>query len=138
MVPRLWENCYQNTLGWKNDRNNGISTNRILGPVSSSELADNRDSVHSCWNYGIRLRRRVGLMDRWWSNRALDLDILVSSFQYNLQLRGDVMSTVGMIIIGLIYAVSSYDQFTKGNVGMAMAFAGWSLGQMGMAYAVRN
>lgn len=48
------------------------------------------------------------------------------------------MSTVGMLIIGLIYAISSYDQFTKGNVGMALAFAGWSMGQMGMAYAVRN
>jgi hypothetical protein len=48
------------------------------------------------------------------------------------------MSTLGMIVIGLIYAVSAYDQFTKGNVGMAMAFVGWSLGQMGMAYAVRG
>lgn len=47
------------------------------------------------------------------------------------------MSTVGMIIIGLIYAVSAYDQITKGNIGMGMAFAGWSMGQMGMAYAVK-
>ena len=47
------------------------------------------------------------------------------------------MSTIGMIVIGLIYAVSAYDQFTKGNTGMAMAFAGWSMGQMGMAWAVR-
>lgn len=43
-----------------------------------------------------------------------------------------------MLVIGLIYAISSYDQFTKGNIGMALAFAGWSAGQMGMAYAVRN
>ena len=42
-----------------------------------------------------------------------------------------------MIIIGLIYAVSAYDQFTKGNMGMALAFAGWSMGQMGVALAVR-
>ena len=42
-----------------------------------------------------------------------------------------------MIIIGIIYAVSAYDQFTKGNIGMAMAFAGCSLGQMGMAWAVK-
>jgi hypothetical protein len=48
------------------------------------------------------------------------------------------MSTVGMIIIGLIYAVSAYDQFTKGNIGLAMAFTGWFFGQMGMAYAVRG
>lgn len=47
------------------------------------------------------------------------------------------MSTIGMIVIGLIYAASAVDQFTKGNIGMALAFAGWSLGQMGMAYAVR-
>jgi hypothetical protein len=47
------------------------------------------------------------------------------------------MSTIGMIVIGLIYAASAYDQFTKGNVGMAMAFAGWFMGQMGMAYAVK-
>ncbi len=46
-------------------------------------------------------------------------------------------STIGMIIIGLIYAVSAYDQFTKGNIGMGMAFVGWSMGQMGMAWAVR-
>jgi glucose uptake protein GlcU len=49
-----------------------------------------------------------------------------------------IMSTIGMIVIGLIYAISSYDQFTKDNVGMALAFAGWSMGQMGMAYAVRG
>lgn len=42
-----------------------------------------------------------------------------------------------MIIIGIIYAVSAVDQFIKGNVGMAVAFAGWSLGQMGMAWALR-
>ena len=47
------------------------------------------------------------------------------------------MSTAGMLIIGLIYAVSAYDQFTKGNIGLGMAFAGWSMGQMGMAYAVK-
>jgi hypothetical protein len=47
------------------------------------------------------------------------------------------MSTVGMLIIGLIYAISAADQFIKGNIGMALAFAGWSLGQMGMAWAVR-
>jgi hypothetical protein len=47
------------------------------------------------------------------------------------------MSTIGMIVIGLIYAISAYDQFTKGNVGIALAFTGWSFGQFGMAYAVR-
>jgi len=47
------------------------------------------------------------------------------------------VSTVGMIIIGLIYAISAYDQFAKDNIGMCWAFAGWSLGQFGMAYAVR-
>ena len=47
------------------------------------------------------------------------------------------MSTIGMIVIGLIYAVSAFDQITKGNIGMGLAFAGWSLGQMGMAWAVR-
>jgi len=47
------------------------------------------------------------------------------------------MSTTGMIIIGLIYAASSVDQFLKGEIGMALAFAGWSLGQMGMAWAVK-
>lgn len=41
-----------------------------------------------------------------------------------------------MITIGLIYAVCSYDQFRLGNTGMGMAFAGWAMGQMGMAYAV--
>jgi hypothetical protein len=46
------------------------------------------------------------------------------------------MSTWGMIAIGLIYTLSAYDQFTKGNVGMGMAFTGWAFGQMGMAYAV--
>ena len=41
-----------------------------------------------------------------------------------------------MLTIGLIYAYCSYDQFSIGNVGMGSAFAGWALGQMGMAYAV--
>jgi hypothetical protein len=47
------------------------------------------------------------------------------------------MSTIGMIVIGLIYAASAVDQILKGNIGMGLAFAGWSLGQMGMAWAVR-
>jgi len=47
------------------------------------------------------------------------------------------MSTAGMIIIGIIYAVSAYDQLTKGNIGIGLAFIGWSFGQFGMAYAVR-
>ncbi len=42
-----------------------------------------------------------------------------------------------MIIIGLIYAVSAYDQFTKDNLGMAMAFSGWAMGQLGMAWVVK-
>lgn len=42
-----------------------------------------------------------------------------------------------MIIIGLIYAASAVDQLIKGEIGLALAFAGWSLGQMGMAYAVK-
>ena len=42
-----------------------------------------------------------------------------------------------MLVIGLIYAASAVDQFIKGEVGMAMAFAGWSIGQMGMAWAVK-
>ena len=47
------------------------------------------------------------------------------------------LSTIGMIIIGLIYAASAADQFTKGNVGMGLAFTGWSFGQFGMAWAVK-
>ena len=47
------------------------------------------------------------------------------------------MSTVGMLIITLIYAVSSVDQFIKGEIGTGLAFAGWSLGQIGMAWAVK-
>ena len=47
------------------------------------------------------------------------------------------MSTAGMIVIGLIYAASAIDQFIKGELGMAIAFAGWSLGQLGMAWAVK-
>jgi hypothetical protein len=47
------------------------------------------------------------------------------------------MSTIGMIVIGLIYAASAVDQFIKGEMGTALAFAGWSLGQMGMAWAVK-
>jgi hypothetical protein len=47
------------------------------------------------------------------------------------------MSTIGMVIIGLIYAASAVDQFIKGEIGMGLAFAGWSLGQMGMAWAVK-
>ena len=46
------------------------------------------------------------------------------------------MSTWGMIAIGLIYAGCAFDQFKLGNTGMGMAFAGWAMGQMGMAYAV--
>ena len=42
-----------------------------------------------------------------------------------------------MLIIGLIYAASSVDQFIKGELGTGMAFAGWSLGQLGMAWAVK-
>lgn len=47
------------------------------------------------------------------------------------------MSTIGMLIIGLIYAASSLDQFTKGEIGTGLAFAGWSFGQFGMAWAVK-
>ena len=47
------------------------------------------------------------------------------------------MSTTGMIIIALIYAASAVDQFVKGEIGLAIAFAGWSLGQFGMAWAVK-
>jgi len=47
------------------------------------------------------------------------------------------MSTTGMLIIALIYAASSVDQFLKGEFGTSMAFAGWSLGQIGMAWAVK-
>lgn len=43
-----------------------------------------------------------------------------------------------MIIIGLIYAGCAYDQFSQGNVGLSVAFAGWFIGQMGMAYAVKH
>ena len=42
-----------------------------------------------------------------------------------------------MLIIGLIYAASSVDQFIKGELGTGLAFAGWSLGQLGMAWAVK-
>ena len=42
-----------------------------------------------------------------------------------------------MVVIGLIYAASAIDQFIKGELGMAIAFAGWSLGQLGMAWAVK-
>ena len=42
-----------------------------------------------------------------------------------------------MIVIGLIYAASAVDQMLKGNTGMAMAFGGWAMGQMGMAWAVK-
>lgn len=48
------------------------------------------------------------------------------------------ISTIGMIVIGLIYGISCFDQFTKGNIGMGLAFMGWSFGQFGMAYAVRG
>jgi len=47
------------------------------------------------------------------------------------------MSTIGMVIIGLIYAASAVDQFTKGQIGTSLAFAGWSFGQFGMAWAVK-
>jgi hypothetical protein len=46
------------------------------------------------------------------------------------------MSTLGMLTIALIYAVSAFDQFRLGNTGMGLAFVGWAFGQMGMAYAV--
>jgi hypothetical protein len=46
------------------------------------------------------------------------------------------MSTLGMLVIGAIYAVSAFDQFKQGNIGLGFAFVGWSAGQMGMAYAV--
>jgi len=47
------------------------------------------------------------------------------------------MSTIGMLIIATIYAVSAVDQFIKGEIGTSIAFAGWSLGQFGMALAVK-
>lgn len=47
------------------------------------------------------------------------------------------MSMIGMIVIGLIYAASAFDQALKGNIGLAIAFVGWSFGQFGMAWAVR-
>jgi hypothetical protein len=47
------------------------------------------------------------------------------------------MSTTGMIIIALLYAASAVDQFMKGEFGTAIAFAGWSIGQLGMAWAVK-
>jgi len=41
-----------------------------------------------------------------------------------------------MLAIGVIYAVCAFDQFKLGNTGLGLAFLGWFLGQMGMAYAV--
>ena len=43
-----------------------------------------------------------------------------------------------MIAIGLIYAYCSYDQFRLGNVGLCLCYLGWSFGQFGMAYAVKQ
>ena len=42
-----------------------------------------------------------------------------------------------MVVIGLIYAASAVDQMLKGNTGMALAFSGWAMGQMGMAWALK-
>lgn len=47
------------------------------------------------------------------------------------------MSTIGMLIIAIIYGASALDQFIKGEIGTGIAFAGWSLGQLGMAWAVK-
>jgi hypothetical protein len=47
------------------------------------------------------------------------------------------MSVGAMLIIAVMYAAASYEQFILGNFGLAAAFAGWSIGQIGMAWAVK-
>ena len=46
------------------------------------------------------------------------------------------MSSWGLGCIGLIYAYCAFDMFRKGDMGHALAFAGWAVGQIGMVYAV--
>ena len=47
------------------------------------------------------------------------------------------MSSGAMLIIAVMYAVSAYEQLRSGNVGLGLAFSGWSVGQLGMAWAVK-
>ena len=47
------------------------------------------------------------------------------------------MGVGAMLVIAVMYAVASYEQFVLGNFGLAAAFAGWRIGQIGMAWAVK-
>jgi hypothetical protein len=51
--------------------------------------------------------------------------------------RGEYVSVGAMLVIAVMYAAASYEQFILGNFGLAAAFAGWSIGQIGMAWAVK-
>ena len=46
------------------------------------------------------------------------------------------MSSLGLGVIGVIYAYCAFDMFKRGDMGHALAFAGWAVGQIGMVYAV--
>ena len=47
------------------------------------------------------------------------------------------MSSPLILAVGAVYLVVAFDQFAKGNPGMALAWAGYALANVGLAMAAK-
>lgn len=47
------------------------------------------------------------------------------------------MSSGLIVFTGVIYAYVAFDQYTKGNTGLAIAYIGYAFSNMGLAYAAK-
>ena len=49
----------------------------------------------------------------------------------------DTMSSPLILIVGVVYLVVAADQYRQGNPGMAIAWAGYALANVGLAMAAK-